>query len=264
MNRQEQIKNENLRKNKPTIVIPIMNTVFAVLFLGLGIYCKIKLEDFSTIYFIIFVVLVILFPIASWYNSYFSKKQNTKKILNYEYETKEIVAYIKRLNTYKGLELNKDKKLKVRYELTDEIVEKTPHYDTEHCSVGLAKPDAIILTVGVSFAGLEFKGYNKEFVGLCGVLPRSIWYKRKLTPPLAKKGKIFISSEGFELEEKLVIQALKTQDSYYDNKTGWTLIGERKSTPLDEVIEIMTDVYVVIRNEELVSLWIKLESNLAI
>lgn len=264
MESRDKYTKNKLAKNKPSIVLPIMNTVFAILFLGLGIYCKIMMDDFKTIYFILFIILVILFPIASWYNSYFSKKQNTKKIMNYEYETKEIVAYIKRLKTYKGLELNKDRRLKVTYELCDDIVDKEPHYDLEHCSVGLAKPDAIILTVGVSFAGLEFKGYNQEFVGLCGVLPRSIWYKRKLQVPVARKGKIKIESVGFDLEEKMVIQALKNQDSYYDNKTGWTLIGEKKSTILDEVIEIMNNVYVVIRNEEIVALWIKLESGLAI
>lgn len=264
MNNREKFTNNNLRKNKPSKAIPIMNTIFAFVFLGLGIYCKITLEDFKTIYFILFIILVILFPIASWYNSYFSKKQNTKKILNYEYETKEIVAYIKRLKSYKGVELNKDRRLKVTYQLTNEIVDKNPHYDEEHCSVGLAKPDAIILTVGVSFAGLEFKGYNQEFVGLCGVLPRSIWYRKNLKVPNAKKGKIKIEPIGFSLEEKMVVQALKNQDTYYDNKTGWTLIGEKKSTPLDEVIEIMNNVYVVIRNDELISLWIKLESGLAI
>lgn len=264
MNNREKYTNNNLQKNKPSKFIPIMNTCFAVLFLALGIYCKITLEDFKTIYFVLFIILVILFPIASWYNSYFSKKENTKKILNYDFETKEIVAYIKRLKQYKGLELNPERKLKVTYELSDEIVNKDPHYDTEHCSVGLAKPDAIIVTIGVSFAGLEFKGYNQEFVGLCGVLPRSIWYKRKLKVPTAKKGKIKIEAQGFELEEKMVVQALKNQDTYYDNKTGWTLIGERKSTILDEVIEIMNNVYVVIRNKELISVWIKLESGLAI
>ena len=62
----------------------------------------------------------------------------------------------------------------------------------------------------------------------------------------------------------MVIQALKNQDSYYDNKSGWMVIGEKKGTIIDEVIEIMHDVYLVIRNEEMVALWIKLESGLAI
>ena len=216
-NNQEQRTLNNLKKNKPSIVLPIINTVFSVIFLAGSIYCKIAFkEQYALGYFIAFNILVILFPITSWYNSYFSKKQNIKKIKNYDHETKEIVSYIKRLQSFKGIELNKDYKIKVTYELTDQIIDKTPHYDMEHCPLRLAQTNAIIITMGVGFY------------------------------------------------EKMVVQALKNQDTYYDNKTGWTLIGERKATPLDEVIEIMTDVYVVIRDQELVSFWMKIEPSLAI
>ena len=88
--------------------------------------------------------------------------------------------------------------------------------------------------------------------------------QKTLKSPNCKRGKIKLEPIGFEFNEKMVVQALKNQDTYYDNKTGWTLIGERKATPLDEVIEIMTDVYVVIRDQELVSLWMKIEPSLAI
>ena len=71
---------ENLKKNQPTKVLPIMNTVFAGIILAGSIYCKIAFsEQFSTVYFVLFNILVILYPIASWYNSYFSKKSNIKK-----------------------------------------------------------------------------------------------------------------------------------------------------------------------------------------
>lgn len=261
----ERTKEETIRKNQPTKVLPIMNTIFAAIMLAGSIYCKIAFsEQFTTGYFILFMVLVILYPVASWYNSYFSKINNLKKIKNYDHETKEIVSYIKRLNNYSGIELNSNNKIKVKYELTNDIINKNPEYDIEHCSFGLAKDDAIIITFGVTFAGLELKGYSKEIVGLCGVMPRSIWYKRHLKVPFAKKGKIKFEAVGFNFKEKQVIQALKTQETYYDNKTGWLLTGEKKSTILDEVIEIMNDVYVVIRNEEIISIWIKLEPNLAI
>lgn len=267
MNQSEQDQRtlNNLKKNKPNKVIPIMNTVFAVIMLIGSIVCRILFPDQYQIgYFIAFNILLVLFPIASWFNSYISKKQNIKKIYNYDHESKEIVSYIKRLNSYKGVELNRNFKIKFTYTLTDDIIDKTPHYDTEHCSLGLASPDAIIITLGVSFSGLEIKPSNQQFVGLCGVLPRSVWFKKKLNPPIPKKGQIHLEPIGFDFQERLVIQALKNQDTYYDNKTGWTVVGERKGTILDEVIEIMHDVYVVIRNEELVALWFKLEPSLAI
>ena len=174
-NNQEQRTLNNLKKNKPSIVLPIINTVFSVIFLAGSIYCKIAFkEQYALGYFIAFNILVILFPITSWYNSYFSKKQNIKKINNYDHETKEIVSYIKRLQSFKGIELNKDYKIKVTYELTDQIIDKIPHYDIEHCSLGLAEKNAIIITMGVGFSGLELKAYNHEVIGLCGVSPRSI------------------------------------------------------------------------------------------
>ncbi len=263
-NQSERMKN-NLKKNKPTIVLPIINTVFSVIFLAGNIYCKIAFgKEYGLGFFIAFTVLVILFPITSWYSSYFSKKQNIKRIYNYEHESNEIVAYIKRLKSYKGIELNKNYKLIAHYQLTDQIVDKHPHYDSEHCSLGIASSDSVIITFGVSFAGIELKAYDKSFTGLCGVLPRSVWYKKHLKAPVAKKGVVTFSAEGFELSERMVIQALKNQDSYYDNKSGWMVIGEKKGTIIDEVVEIMHDVYLVIRNEEMVALWIKLESGLAI
>lgn len=256
---------ENLKKNKPNKVTPIIYSIFATIITVGGIVLKIRNgKEFKTIYFILFLILMILFVIAAWYNNYFSKIQNTKKIKNYDKETKEIVSYIKRCEHYTGVELNREHKLKFTFEYTDEIIDKKPEYIEERYSFGLAKENAIILTVGVSFAGLEFKGYNHELVGLCGVMPKSVWYKRHLKVPKSKKGKIQIEAVGFTLTEKMIIQALKNQDIYYDNKSGWLVVGERKSTPIDDAIEVMHDVILVIRNEELVSLWIKMGSHYAL
>ncbi len=254
---------ENLKKNQPNKIIPIMNSCFTLIFIAIAIYMKIKGNIDNTI-FILGMVLFILFPITSWYNQYFLKKKNTKKIYNYEKETKEIVAYVKRLHKFQNIETKKDNKIKFKYELSDEIIAKTPVFDKEHSSLGLPREDAIIITFGVTFTGLEFKGYNQEFNGVVGLLPRSVWYRRKLKVPTAKKGKISIKSEGFELKPMMVIQTLKQSDTYYDNKTGWVLVGDKKPTEADEVIEVMNNVYVVIRFEELVGVWIKLEPNLAI
>lgn len=256
---------ENLKKNVPNKVTPIIYTIFAVIITIGGIVLKIRNSaEFKTLYFILFLILMILFVIATWYTNYFSKIQNTKKIKNYDKETKEIVSYIKRLEHYTGIELNREHKLKFTFEYTDEIIDKNPEYIEEHYSFGLAKENAIIFTVGVSFAGLEFKGYNHELVGLCGVMPKSIWYKKHLKVPKSKKGKIYIEAVGFHLTEKMIIQALKNQDIYYDNKSGWLTVGERKITPIDDAIEVMHDVIVVIRNDELISLWIKIKNNCAL
>ena len=254
-----------LKKNRPNKVLPIINTCFGGVFLIGSIYCKIRYNDiYPTLWFILFNVLVMLFPLASWYNSYFSKKINLRRIENYDLETKEIVSYIKRLQSYKGVELNKDKKLVATFEYTDEIIDKQPNYMLEHYSLGLPKENPIIITFGIGFAGIELKAFNKEIIGLCGVLPRSVWRKKKLKVPTPKKGKVLLEPVGFNFAEKQVIQAMKNMETYYDNKTGWVVIGEYKDTPLNHTIEIMHDTYIVIRNNEVIAIWFKIDAGLAI
>lgn len=256
---------ENLKKNKPNIVLPIMNTVFAIILLVICIRLKVVTKEaFKLVYFIGALILIVLFPLGSWYSNYFSKKTNTKRINNYEKETKEIVAYIKRLKNYKSLELNKDKKLNVYVNYKANSCTKNVEYDEEHFSFGLPKEDSVLITLGVSFAGLEFKGYNKEFLGLCGVMPKSIWFLKHLKAPIAKKGNVRLEAVNFQLTDKLIIQTLKNQDTFYDKKSGWLVIGERKPTILDENVEIMENTILVVRNNEIVALWINIGPNRAI
>ena len=47
-------------------------------------------------------------------------------------------------------------------------------------------------------------------------------------------------------------------------KSGWLVIGERKSTALDENVELMDKVILVVRNNEIVALWINVGPNRAI
>lgn len=256
---------ENLKKNKPTIIIPIMNTIFAIILLALCIRLKVvNKEAFKLVYFIGALILIVIYPVGSWYTSYFSKKNNTKRIKNYEKETNEIVSYIKRLKNYRSVEINRDKKLNVYINYGNNNITKSVEYDDEHFSFGLPKEDSVILTLGVSFAGLEFKGYNKEFMGLCGVMPKSIWFMKHLKAPIAKKGTIRLEAINFQLTDRLIIQALKNQDTFYDKKSGWLVIGERKSTALDENVELMDKVILVVRNNEIVALWIYVGPNCAI
>ena len=54
------------------------------------------------------------------------------------------------------------------------------------------------------------------------------------------------------------------EDFYYDKKTGWLMVGERKATPLDEAYKIQDNVIVVVREREIVSLWIQIEPGIKI
>ena len=68
------------KKNKPNIVAPIINTVISGVAIVAVIILKILTSEFNWGLFICFMVVLVLFPVASWYNSYFSKKQKTKML----------------------------------------------------------------------------------------------------------------------------------------------------------------------------------------
>ncbi|MFR5891809.1 MAG: hypothetical protein ACLUG4_04915 [Bacilli bacterium] len=103
-NNQEQRTLNNLKKNKPSIVLPIINTVFSVIFLAGSIYCKIAFkEQYALGYFIAFNILVILFPITSWYNSYFSKNKILKKLITMIVKLRKLFLILKDYNHLKVL-----------------------------------------------------------------------------------------------------------------------------------------------------------------
>jgi hypothetical protein len=77
----EQQLNYALKKNKPRLLFPILNTVFAVAISAFLTVVAIKQKQPVWVYFVILFFLVI-YPLSSWYNSYFSKKYARKKIYN--------------------------------------------------------------------------------------------------------------------------------------------------------------------------------------
>ena len=67
---------EDLNKNIPHTLPAIVNTVISVIFIMVVTVLRImRPKDFSIGLYICFLVVLILFPISSWYTSYFSKKQ---------------------------------------------------------------------------------------------------------------------------------------------------------------------------------------------
>ena len=54
------------------------------------------------------------------------------------------------------------------------------------------------------------------------------------------------------------------EDFYYDRKTGWLMVGERKATTLDEAYKVQDNVIVVVRERQIVSLWIQIEPGIKI
>jgi len=256
---------DDLRKNKPNIIYPIISTMLAffVLIFLIVLFATSK-GQFPVSLFIFCLIVVILYPVASWLNSYVLKKMNLKKITNYENETDVLIKYVRRYDSYRAYEYPKDIKLTFNVEQTNIIGDEAPKFNVDNCSFRVPENSCILMTLGVSFAGIEINRETHKLERISGVMPRSIWYNKKLKAPNAKKAVIKVDFNGFKIEPKMVIHALKRADSYYDNKTGWLVVGERKTTIIDDAYEISKDVIIVLRDQELMSVWIKIEPGLMV
>lgn len=254
---------DDKRKNKPNIIFPILNTIFSVvLFIIVIILFVTSHGAFPISLFIFCIVVLLLYPLGSWLNSYVLKKMNMRKIDNYEKETEMLIKYVRRYESYHAYEYPREVKLTFNVEKTDQINEESPKYHVDSCNFGTPENSCILMTLGVSFAGIEIDRTTNKMKRVAGVLPRSIWYNKKLKVPTATKAEITVDFNGFFINRKMVIHALKRSDVYYDNKTGWLVIGERKVTIIDNAYEISKDVIIVLRDQELMSVWIKIEPGL--
>lgn len=253
--------NETLRRNKPSLIMPIINSVFAF---GLMIFVVIYTINgsFKIWYCLLFVFILILFPMASWYNSYFSKKANTKKIYNYQKETELLVKYASRYRNYTAIDIKNDNKILFEPETAPSSDFTSVCFNVDSCLFKEHDPKDILITLGISFAGFAVDSETLYIKDIVGLLPCSIWYYKKLKTPNAKEAKVKINVGTNTINKKQVFKMLNRSDVYYDKKTGWLLIGERKQTILDEAYKIANDAIIVLREQELISLYIKIAPNI--
>ena len=248
------------KKNKPNIVAPIINTVISTIAIVGIIIMKVLSSEFSWGLFICFLVVLVLFPVASWYNGYFSKKQKTKMLGSFEKETELIVEFMQHRKHFKAFEENDKIKVLINYEQTNNVDKVV--YNVEKSSLGFPDHSNALISIGIGFAGLEVDPASKEVIGIKGLLPRSIWLKKKLKTPASVKGKLTVETQGVELRNKTYIQVNKQDDTYYDPKSGWICIGEKKIYSLDEPVEFLEGVILVLRDNKIVSFWVKVGENL--
>lgn len=257
---------EGKRKNRPSILMPIVNSVLTVGLIALLIFFRVRYpEEFSVGYFVIILFLLLLFPVASWYNSYFSKKRNTKIIDNFEKEANLLVEYSRRYREFKRIETNLENQVFFHVSNQKMSIPGKVSFDKESCCLGYPDGKTIIVGFGVSYAGFEIDPKSHEIVAISGLMPRSIWVSTKLKEPTKKEeATLVMESKGFILGPRQLIQANRRVDTYYDNKTGWCCIGEKRIRKYDECYQIMSNAIVVLRGEEVSGLWIQLEPNLYI
>ena len=102
-NNQEQRTLNNLKKNKPSIVLPIINTVFSVIFLAGSIYCKIAFkEQYALGYFIAFNILF-FFLLLVGIIVIFLKNKILKKLITMIMKLRKLFLILKDYNHLKVL-----------------------------------------------------------------------------------------------------------------------------------------------------------------
>lgn len=254
---------ELLKNNKPNLFFPIISSLFAFAII-IALTVLLVLGQIKWYFALIGYLIFIAFAFSAWYNGYISKKKNISKIKNYNEETNVIVNYVKRYKDSAAVKVGPNEHINVSVKELESTPNITFKYNQKLYSFGSHEQDKILISFGVSFAGIEVDAKSGKILGVAGVLPISIWLYKKLKAPTAKPASLYATFDGINPNPKVVVQYMHKEDFYYDKKTGWLMVGERKQTPLDEAYYIANNVIIVLREKEITSLWIKIDEGIKI
>ncbi len=244
---EEEYINHSLKANQPKIFFPILNSIISIILFGTLIYFFVKRE--INLGFLIFgIIVIILFPLSSWYSSYFSKIKATKRINDFKEETESLVKYAQ---TFKGFKIIENDHLAYNI-ISGDSINQNATFNRKDCLVNGGKITGTLIAYGASFIGLDVNVKTKKVVNVTGMLPTSIWFEKRLTTPLAQNGILEINDN---LSQYTVIQSLTNANAYYDKRTGWVCIGDRKSKERTN-IKIMNNVIISLNNQEVTAFWI--------
>lgn len=254
---------DDLRKNRPNKAAAIINTVLSGVVLIGVIILKVLAKEFSWTLFFAFIIVLIMFPISSWYYFYFSKKQKTKMLKSFEEETSLIVEYMSHQKNFKQFTDTEARSVVTKF--NQEPVDILFSYNIEKSSLGFPDANYSLLSIGIGFTCLVINPENNKVIGLTGLLPKSVWVKKhlKFNGP-TRTGSIEIIPTGFDFRPKTLFQMLQQEDTYYNKKTGMLCIGDPKIYSIDDITEFIKDGYLVTRDDKIISLWLKLPINLEI
>ena len=146
--------------------------------------------------------------------------------------------------------------------MTGRVGGKLFTYNKEKSSLGFPDHANALISIGIGFAGIEIDPDEKQVIGVKGLLPRSIWLKKRLKTPNAFKGILRVRTEGVDIRNKTYIQICKQEDTFYDEKTGWICIGERKVYDFDDCVEFLGGAILVLRDNKVISLWLNVGADL--
>ena len=256
---EQECLDQSLRRNRPNIVFPIISTIFS-LALFVGIIILFVKGDIELRFFLFGLLILILMPICSWYTNYFGRIKNQQKIHSYQDETEMLVNFAKRLKGYKTLDITDENKIDYEINFDNNIVLDKVEFNDEKCLLNNGYLSGTLVTIGISFAGLLVNAKTNYVTTVSGLLPKSIWYRKKLTVPTALKGTVKVNHK--DVANFTIMKALKDEATYYDTKSGWLCIGNKKMVKNTTNVQIMDNVILVFVDNELKSLWINVGVNL--
>ena len=249
---------KDIARHKPHLFMPIFNTIIGILFLVLMIRVTIY-NHVHVGYLILVIFLILIFVGGSWFTSFFYKRKNKKLTQDFEVETKLLFEAMYELK--KGTYI--EPKNKVRFVIDEEInpINKVTYDLVKRCF--LPKEDfKIFINCGTNCCGLLIDKDTLKAIAFQGMSPYSLWQKKRITIPEAKKGSIRLVMDGYEVAKKLTLKIMKETDTYYDPRSGVFAVGDLKRTVLDENIQIGENVFVSIYDEEIKCIYVQLEPNL--
>ena len=179
-------------------------------------------------------------------------------------ETEILINCVREQKKKHIYEIDDVKKLKFSFEYKDDLELEPISFDLKKRLFSKEAKSYTEINLCVACAGLLVNPENKQVVGFGGMAPCSVWLKKRLKTPLSKKGIVYVDAPGYKFTDKTILKYLRHEDTFYDKKTGWLCFGPKKIEVIDDVIEIMENVYVVLRDEELISVWVNVGENLEI
>lgn len=263
MTEEQKFLNESYEKHKPKLLFPIFNTILGLGLAGVLVYLTI-IQDLKVWVMVLAIMLIILFIASSWYNSYFSKKQMRKEIYNLQEETEILINAVREQKKKHIYEIDDVRKLKFKVEFDDSLELEPLSFDLTKRLFSKETKGYTEIDLCVACAGLLVDPETKKVEGFGGMAPCSVWLKKNLKTPIARKGQVFVEAPGYKFSDKTIFKYLRHEDTFYDKKTGWLCFGPKKVEVIDDVVEIAENVYVVLRDEELISVWVKVKENLEI
>ena len=108
----------------------------------------------------------------------------------------------------------------------------------------------------IGYINLTFNSETRLARQIWGYEPYTVWENKRLIPPNSIKTGLMIEENIESGDARRIIEVEKLK-SYFDPSNGWVCIGELSTFEDKQAIEFARNTIVVLKDGEIVSLWLK-------